>query len=380
MAMYLKTLLRLGQGDDPIRVKAIAEGARRASPGAGIEEVPLADGGPGTVRAIIAGSGAVPFGRQGELRNATVTGPMGDPVDAEWGLLADGTAVIEMAAAAGLVLVPGRERDPRIASTYGVGELVRTALGAGCARIITGMGGSATNDGGAGMAQALGVRLLDAGGEELTRGGAALTRLARIDASGLDARLTGVEVIAATDVQNALCGPSGASIVYGPQKGASEEVALELDAALARYAAVIRRDLGVDVEGLPGAGAAGGLGAGMVAFLGAEIRSGIEIVARVVRLRERLARADVMITGEGRLDGQTGYGKAVAGALAIAAEAGVPAIIVPGTLGPGWESAGWQAEVIEPVSSDTVESAAGDPAPALAAAAERALQRWLAER
>ncbi|MEO6198156.1 MAG: glycerate kinase [Dehalococcoidia bacterium] len=353
--------------------RALAEGARKAAPDAEIEEIPLADGGPGTVRAIIAASG-------GELRRATVTGPMDDAVEAEWGLLADGTAVIEMAAAAGLVIVPEDKRDPKIATTFGVGELVRAALDAGCARIIVGMGGSATNDGGAGMVQALGVRLLDEPGEELARGGAALARLACIDTSRLDARLKAVSVVAATDVQNPLCGPSGASVVYGPQKGADEDMAAELDAALARWAVVIRQDLGVDVEGLPGAGAAGGLGAGMAAFLGAEIQSGIEIVARVVRLRERLAGADVMITGEGRLDGQTGYGKTVAGALAIAAEASVPAIIVPGTLGPGWEAAGSRAEVIEPVVSDTVESTAGDPAGALAAAAERALRRWLAAR
>jgi glycerate kinase len=352
--------------------QAMAGGARRAAPGAAVEEIPLADGGPGTVRAILAATG-------GELRKTAVTGPMGERVAAEWGLLADGTAVIEMAAAAGLVMVPVDRRDPRIATTFGVGELVLAALNAGCARIVVGMGGSATNDGGAGMAQALGARLLDADGRELARGGAALAGLARIDASGIDRRFRSMPVVAATDVQNPLCGPTGASAVYGPQKGADPRAAAELDAALRNYADAIRRDVGVDVEDLPGAGAAGGLGAGLAAFLRAEIRSGIEIVAGVVRLRQRLAGADVVLTGEGRLDGQTGFGKTVAGILAMAGEAGVPVIIVPGSLGPGWESAAALASVVEPVSAEG-DTISADPAGALTGATERALRHWLAKR
>lgn len=352
--------------------QAMAEGVRRAAPDAAIEEIPLADGGPGTVRAILTASG-------GERRTARVQGPMDEPVEAAWGLLANGTAVIEMAAAAGLVMVPPDRRDPRRATTFGVGELILAALDAGCARIIIGMGGSATNDGGAGMAQALGVRLLDAGGSELGRGGAALAGLARIDTSGIDRRLRGVAVVAATDVQNPLCGPTGASAVYGPQKGAEPQAVDELDRALRNYAAVIRRDVGVDVESLPGAGAAGGLGAGLAAFLGAEIRSGIEIIADVVRLRERLAGADAMLTGEGRLDGQTGFGKTVAGALATADEAGVPVIVVPGSLGPGWEAVASRAAAVEPVSAGGTVIA-GDPAEGLTEATDRALRRWLAER
>jgi glycerate kinase len=253
-----------------------------------------------------------------------------------------------------------------------VGELITAALDAGCLRIIIGMGGSATNDGGAGMAQALGARLLGADGGGLPPGGAALTRLDRIDLSSIDPRLSRTEVIAASDVRNPLCGPDGASIIYGPQKGATPEVARELDAALANYAAVIRRELGADVANIPGAGSAGGLGAGLVAFLGADIRPGIEIVASVVGLRERLRGADVVITGEGRLDGQTGWGKTVAGVLSLARDEGVAVIVVPGSLGEGWEAFQDQAMVIDATTG------AGDPPARLADAAERAMREWLA--
>jgi glycerate kinase len=336
---------------------------RQALPDAEVDELPLADGGPGTVRAIVRAA-------DGELRSTRVSGPLEEPVEAEWGLLADGTAVIEMAAAAGLVLVPETRRDPCVATTFGVGELVRAALDALSRRIIIGLGGSATNDGGAGLAQALGVLLLDAEGRELPPGGSALSRLDRIDASGLDARLAETAVVGATDVRNPLLGPEGASAVYGRQKGASPEVARELDAALARYAEVIERYVGVSVADVPGAGAAGGLGAGLIAFLRAEIRPGIEIVAEVVRLRERIRRADVVITGEGRLDGQTRYGKTVAGVARIAKEEGVQVIAVPGSLGEGWESLRPLFEAIEPVGD-----AQGDPARALASAVARVLRR-----
>lgn len=342
---------------------ALAVGVRRALPNAEVDELPLADGGPGTVRAIVRAAG-------GELRMTLVTGPLGAPVDAEWGLLTGGTAVIEMAAAAGLVLVPEAARDPRITTTYGVGELIRAALGAGSRRIIVGLGGSATNDGGAGMAQALGARLLDADGRELPPGGAALAGLDRIDVSALDARLAERSVLGATDVRNPLVGPEGASIVYGPQKGATPETARELDAALVHYAEVIERDLGVPVADEPGSGAAGGLGAGLIAFLGASIRPGIKLIAEVVRLRQRIRRADLVITGEGRLDGQTQYGKTVAGVARIAKEEGVPVIAVPGALGDGWESLQALFEAIEPAGD-----AQGDPAHALADAVERVLKR-----
>jgi glycerate kinase len=250
------------------------------------------------VQAIASSTGA-------DLRRERVSGPLGEPVNAVWARLPADTAVIEMAAAAGLALVPEEHRDPRTATTCGVGELVCAALDAGCTRLIIGLGGSATNDGGAGMAQALGARLLDAKGDELPRGGAALPRLDRIDVTALDERIARIEAVGATDVTNPLCGLEGASFVYGPQKGATPEVAAELDAALANYARVIERDLNIAVADVPGGGAAGGLGAGLIAFLGATLRPGFDVVAEVVGLRERLHGADLVITGEGRLDAQT---------------------------------------------------------------------------
>ena len=259
-------------------------------------------------------------------------------IGAQWALLADGTAVIESAAAAGLGLLGEDERDPRTATTYGVGQLMLAALDERCERIIVGLGGSATNDGGAGMAAALGARFMDASGETLPPGGAALAQLDRIDASELDSRMPQVSVVAATDVRNPLCGPEGASLVYGPQKGASPEVARELDAALRHYADIVERDVGIPVLISPGAGAAGGLGAGLIAFARAKVQPGFEVVAAALGLRERIRGADLLLTGEGCLDGQSGYGKTVAGVARMAAESGVPVLVVPGALGPGWET------------------------------------------
>jgi glycerate kinase len=342
---------------------AMADAVRRVLQGADVLVQPLADGGPGTVAAIVGASG-------GSTHTTNVTGPLGAKVDAEWGLLDDGTVVIEMAAAAGLMLVDEPQRDPRIATTYGVGELISAALDAGCRRMIVGLGGSATNDGGAGMARALGARLLDAQRHELPLGGAALVRLDRIDVSGIDARVSDCEALGATDVRNPLCGPEGASIVYAPQKGASPEVARELDEALGHYAEIIERDLGVSVIEVPGAGAAGGLGAGLIAFLGATIRPGIDVIAEAVHLAERLRGADLVLTGEGRLDGQTAFGKTVAGVARIARAEGVPVIVVPGALGQGWESILPLVAAVEPATGD------GEPARRLADAAERALRGW----
>jgi glycerate kinase len=340
----------------------IAEGVWRAIPAAEVDQVPLADGGPGTVRAIVRAAG-------GELRKNRVCGPLGAPVEAEWGLLLDGTAVIEMAAAAGLVLVPESQRDPRITTTLGVGELILASVDAGAVKIIVGLGGSATNDGGAGMAQAIGVRLLDAEGRELPPGGLPLAHLEHIDSSGRDSRMSAFPVLCATDVRNPLVGPEGASLVYGPQKGATPETAQALDDALSRYSDVIERDLGVRVRDVAGAGAAGGLGAGLIAFLNAEIRPGFDLIAEVVRLRERIRGADLVITGEGRLDGQTQYGKTVAGVARLASEESVPVIAVPGALGEGWESVQALFQAIEASGTDP------DPAEALTATAERVLKR-----
>ena len=308
-----------------------------------------------------------------------VQDPLGRPVEAEWGVLGDGTAVIEMAAAAGLWRLQEDERDPRITTTFGVGELIRAALDGGCKRLIVGLGGSATNDGGAGMAAALGVRLLDAGGAGLPPGGAALARLDRIDASSLDPRLAQCTVVAASDVSNPLCGPEGASLFYGPQKGATPEVARELDDALQHYAQIIERDLGVRVLDAPAAGAAGGLGAGVIAFLRADVRAGIDVVAEAIGLRERISGADLLLTGEGKLDAQTGFGKTITGVARIAKECGVPVIAVVGALENGSGNVDQMVAAIEPVVGDriTVEDALARPAETLAETAERAMRKWL---
>ncbi len=351
--------------------QAMAEGVRRALPDAEVETIPLADGGPGTVPAIVAAAG-------GRVLRAAVQDPLGRNVEAEWALLDGGTGVLEMAAAAGLWRLRPEERDPLAAGTYGVGQLITAALAAGCQRIVIGLGGSATNDGGAGMASALGVRFLDNEGRELRPGGAALGRLARIDVSALDAGVRACRFTAATDVTNPLCGPDGASLVYGPQKGASPAAAALLDAALRRYGEVIERDLAVPVLAATGAGAAGGLGAGLIAFLDAEVRPGIDVVAEVVRLRDRLRGVGLLVTGEGRLDGQTGWGKTVAGVARIAGEEGVRVLIVPGALGPGGEAILPLVDGVEPVvgGAATAEESLARPAELLALTAERALRGW----
>ena len=310
---------------------ALAAGWRRVFPHASLVQVPMADGGEGTVEALVAATG----GSNATLR---VTGPLGEPVEAAYGILGDGTtAVIEMAAASGLPLVAPEQRDPRRATTFGTGELIRDALDRGMRRIIAGIGGSATNDGGAGMAQALGFSLRNEHGGELPRGGAALAGLARIDDSGKHPLLDACEILVACDVANPLCGPQGASMVYGPQKGATEAAARELDGALAHYAGVIQKQWGLSVAETPGAGAAGGLGAGLIAFARAALRPGVEIVAEACGLQEKMAGADLVLTGEGRLDGQSVHGKTPVGVARIAKRLGIPAVAVAGSLGAGYE-------------------------------------------
>jgi len=269
---------------------------------------------------------------------STVTGPLGQPLEARWGVMGDGgTAVIEMALASGLALVPQRRRNPRITTTAGTGEIMKEALERGYTRIIVGLGGSATNDGGAGFATALGARFLDSGGRSLPPGGSALIRLDRIEHSGLHPRLANATVIAATDVTNPLCGPDGASAIFGPQKGANPDMVRELDAALANYARVVSRDMGRDVLDQPGAGAAGGLGAGLMAFAGATLQSGIDMVCEVLNFDEMLRDADLVITGEGRADRSTIFNKAPAGVARHAQAHGVPTLLLAGSLGPGYE-------------------------------------------
>lgn len=309
--------------------EAMARGVRCAFPGASLDLVPMADGGEGTVEALVAAT-------SGTFLKATVTGPLGEPVEARFGMLGDGhTAVLEMAAASGLVLVPPAGRDPTRTTTRGTGELLGHALDAGARAVVLGIGGSATNDGGAGLAQALGYRLLDSEGCELPPGGGALDRLARIDASCRDPRLADLTLAIACDVDNPLCGPRGASAVYGPQKGATPAMVEQLDRNLAHFAAVIERDLGLDIRELPGAGAAGGLGAGLVAFAGGSLRRGVELIISAVGLDRRLRDADLVLTGEGALDASSAFGKTAVGVARLARSRNVPTLALAGTLGRG---------------------------------------------
>ena len=304
-------------------------GLRRVFPRLCVEKAPMADGGGGTVQAIIDATG----GRRVACR---ARDPLGRPIRASFGISGDGrTAVIEMAAASGLVLLKPRERNPLRTSTAGAGDLIRGALDRGVTKILIGIGGSATNDGGMGMARALGARFLDRRGRDLSEGGGALTRLHRIDMRGLDPRLRGMKIEVACDVKNPLCGPCGAAAVYGPQKGATPAMVRQLDAGLKRLAAIARQDLGVDVAVLPGAGAAGGLGAGLQAFLGGRLRRGVDMVMEAVQLERRLKGCSLVITGEGRMDGQTVYGKTVSGVARLAKQHGIPVIAICGSVGPG---------------------------------------------
>lgn len=305
--------------------RAIGSGIRKVDPDIEIIDAPMADGGEGTVAALVSATG-------GRIISARVTGPLGQPVDSFYGILGDGkTAAIEMAAAAGLPLVPSHLRNPMYTTTYGVGELIALALANGCTRIVMGIGGSATNDGGAGMAKALGVMLLDEHGLPVPEGGAGLLRLQRVDASGLMQEARDAEFLIACDVDNPLCGKRGASAVFGPQKGATPEMVGVLDEALARYSQILERDMGVRVASVPGAGAAGGLGAGLMAFLGAKLLSGVEMVIDVSGLEKKIKGASLVITGEGRMDHQTLMGKVPWGVARVAKRHGVPAIALVGS-------------------------------------------------
>ena len=310
--------------------EAIAAGWARVYPDAELRLCPMADGGEGTVDAVLAATG-------GERQQTEVAGPLGDRVVATWGLLPGQRAVIEMAEASGLHRVEPARRDVLSASSFGTGELIRAALDAGVRRIVLGLGGSATNDGGAGLLCALGVRMLDIDGQELPPGGAALAQLRHIDLTGLDTRLAQVEVLVAADVDNPLCGPRGASAVFGPQKGASPAQVEQLDAALAHYADVMAATLGEDLRDQPGVGAAGGLGFAARAVLKAAFQPGVQLVAELAGLVEALEDADLVITGEGRLDGQSLHGKTPVGVARLARAAGVPVIALAGSLGEGYQ-------------------------------------------
>lgn len=302
--------------------EAAREGILRADPAAEVLVRPLADGGEGTVEALVSGMG-------GRLRTVRVTGPLGEGVDCAYGVLGD-TAVIEMAGAAGLPLVPAEERDPLRTTTYGVGEVIADAIAQGCRRFLVGIGGSATNDGGAGMLQALGFGLLDAEGRDIPRGAQGLKKLARIETAGALPALAGCRFRVACDVTNPLCGEKGASAIFGPQKGARPADIPRMDAWLAAYAQIAAKAFpGADPEA-PGTGAAGGLGFAFRTFLSGELEPGVQIVLEETRLAEALAGADVVVTGEGRLDGQTAMGKAPVGVARLAKARGCLVLALAG--------------------------------------------------
>jgi glycerate kinase len=305
---------------------AATEGIRRTDPSITCVSVPMADGGEGTVQSLVDATG-------GQLITVPVQGPLRGPVQAKYGLLGDGlTAVIEMAAASGLPLVPRERRNPLHTTTFGTGQLISAALDVGVRELIIGIGGSATNDAGLGMAAALGAKLLDENDEEVEPTGAGLLRLGHVDMTGFDGRVLSARIRVACDVRNPLYGPDGAANVYGPQKGATPEVVAELDAGLRRFAGIVKQDLGAEVADIPGAGAAGGLGAGLVAFCGASLEPGVGIVIEKTRLRERMTGSDLCLTGEGRVDRQTAFGKTPQGVATLAAELGVPCLAIAGSV------------------------------------------------
>ncbi|MHB1456050.1 MAG: glycerate kinase [Armatimonadota bacterium] len=303
---------------------AIAAGVARADKTIDIDLIPLADGGEGTVDTMV-------HATNGRFIKTSATDPLGEKIDSYFGILGDScTAVVEMATASGLTLVPDDKRNPMYTTSYGTGELIRAALDSGCKRLILAIGGSATNDGGVGAVQALGARFLKADGSEAGYGGSDLQLITDIDLSNLDARLKIVEVITACDVDNPLTGEYGASAIFGPQKGADPDMIKELDAGLHHLAEIIKRDVGVEIEQMPGAGAAGGMGAASVAFLGTKLLPGIDIVLDAVRFKDRIEGASLVITGEGRVDGQTLRGKAVKGVLAMSESMLIPLLVLAG--------------------------------------------------
>lgn len=350
---------------------AMEEGILSVFPDAQVIKVPIADGGEGTTDSLVKATG-------GRFLKNKVMGPLGDMVEACWGILGDEqTAVIEMAAASGLTLIAKEERNPLITTTYGTGQLIIAALDQGIRKLIIGIGGSATNDGGAGMARVLGVKFLDSSGNELPSGGAALSNLEKIDCSGLDPRLAETTILVACDVDNPLCGPRGASAVYGPQKGATPIMIEELDQALKHYSYITKVTTGKDVAERPGAGAAGGLGAGLMIFTSAQVKPGVQIVLEATDFEEKVKHADFVITGEGRTDFQTAHGKAPVGVATLAQKYNVPTICLSGGLGTGYEDVlqkgikGLMSIVAEPM---TLEECIDSAAELVQAAASRLCQ------
>ena len=311
---------------------AMEKGIKKADSAAEVIKVPMADGGEGTVDSLVDAT-------NGQRVIVEVTGPLGNKISAYYGILGNGTtAVIEMAKASGLEIVQKKKRNPMITTTFGTGELIRHALDHNVKEIIIGLGGSSTNDGGSGMAQALGAKLLDQNNHQISFGGGNLDKLDKIDISNLDSRLQDVRIILASDVTNPLIGEDGASRVFGPQKGATPEMVEKLENNLQHYAKIIKRDLNKDVASVSGAGAAGGLGAGLMAFTTCKMRQGVDIAIEVTKLEEKVKSADYVFTGEGGTDFQTKFGKTPYGVAKLGKKYHKPVISLAGYLGEGIDS------------------------------------------
>ncbi|SET16828.1 glycerate kinase [Natronincola peptidivorans] len=308
--------------------EAIERGIRKIDQDAEIVKIPVADGGEGTVDTLVIGTG-------GKYEEVEVVGPLGKKIKTKYGILEGNIAVIEMAAASGLPLLKEEERNPMVTTTYGTGEMIKAAMEKGCRKIFIGIGGSATNDGGVGMAQALGVSFKDQEGKEIGYGGENLINIYDIDLSNINSSLGETDIVIMSDVSNPLCGPNGAAHVYGPQKGATPEIVKLLDANLGYYAKVIKEKIGKDILDIPGAGAAGGLGAGLMAFCNASLCSGIEKILDLTNIEGHLADADLVITGEGQIDSQTVYGKVPVGVAKRAVKYDIPVIAIVGSVGEG---------------------------------------------
>lgn len=305
---------------------SISKGIRQVYPGAIIYEIPLSDGGEGLIDSLLGGV-------DGKLISVMVRDPLGRSINAEFGILQDGTtAIVELARASGLELLQENERNPLLTSTYGTGQLIKAALDQGCKKIIVGLGGSATNDGGTGMLRALGARFLNKKGAEIEEGGGRLIDLDHIDFTLFDVRLAQCEVVVASDVSNPLTGPNGASFIYGPQKGGNRKSLEQLDSNLERYGAIIKEQIKIDVANVSGAGAAGGTGVALLAFMNAKIVPGIELVLQLLGMEQYLNEADLVITGEGKIDGQTLNGKTISGISKMAKDRGVPVIVLTGKM------------------------------------------------
>lgn len=310
--------------------KGIKKAAQNYKENVEIIKVPMADGGEGTVEAVISAVG-------GKIISTKAIDPLGREINSFFGILPDNTAIIEMAAASGLNLLKPGEGNPMKTTSYGTGQIIKAALDIGCTKIILGIGGSATNDGGVGMCQALGIKFLDNKGEEIGFGGGQLNKIESIDVTGIDPRIANITLTIASDVQNVLTGKTGASAVYGPQKGATQEMIEILDNNLLHFAQIIKRDIGIDILNIPGSGAAGGLGGALMAFFNSKFRSGIEVIIELTKFEEKIKDATLIITGEGSTDYQTLYGKVPFGIAKVASKYKIPVICISGALGYGYE-------------------------------------------